>query len=87
MNCYSVDLFDPAERPYILGANFVHFVPDSAWELEIVGAEKMCLRKNGGEPSCPVPGMRARRVLETENQVMPEGTHLTVSYLCVIPLT
>ena len=87
MNCYSVDLFDPAERPYILGANFVHFVPDSAWELEIVGAEKMCLRKNGGEPSCPVPGMRARRVLETENQVMPEGTHLTVSYLCVVSLT
>ena len=87
MNCYSVDLFDPAESPCILGAHFVHFVPDSAWELEIVGAEKMCLRKNGGEPSCPVPGMRARRVLETENQVMPEGTHLTVSYLCVIPLT
>jgi len=87
MNCYSVDLFDPAERPYILGANFVHFVPDSAWELEIVGAEKMCLRKNGGEPSCPVPGMRARRVLETENQVMPKGTHLNVSYLGVISLT
>ena len=47
----------------------------------------MGLRKNGAEPSCPVPGMRARRVLETENQVMPEGTHLTVSYLGVISLT
>ena len=47
----------------------------------------MGLRKNGAEPSCPVPGKGAGRVLETENQVMPEGTHLTVSYLCVIPLT
>ena len=47
----------------------------------------MGLRKNGAEPSCPVPGRGARRVLETKNQVMPEGTHLTVSYLCVISLT
>ena len=58
-----------------------------AKELEIVGAEEMGLRKNGAEPSCPVPGKGARRVLETENQVMPKGTHLTVSYLCVISLT
>ena len=47
----------------------------------------MGLRKNGAEPSCPVPGKGARRVLETENQVMPEGTHLTVSCLCVVSLT
>ena len=47
----------------------------------------MGLRKNGAEPSCPVPGKGARRVLETKNQVMPEGTHLIVSYLCVISLT
>ena len=46
----------------------------------------MGLRKNGAEPSCPVPGKGAGRVLETENQVMPEGTNLTVFYLCVIPL-
>ena len=30
---------------------------------------------------------RGPGVLETENQVTPEGTHLTVSYLCVTPLT
>ena len=47
----------------------------------------MGLRKNGAEPSCPVPGKGARRVLETETQVMPKGTHLTVSYLGVISLT
>ena len=28
---------------------------------------------------------RGPGVLETENQVTPEGTHLTVSYLCVTP--
>ena len=47
----------------------------------------MGLRKNGAEPSCPVPGKGARRVLETENQVMPKRIHVTVSYLGVIPLT
>ena len=47
----------------------------------------MGLRKNGAEPSCPVPGKGARRVLETENKVIPKGTHLTVSFLGVIPLT
>ena len=52
-----------------------------------MGAEEIGLRKNGAEPICPVPGKGARRVLETENKVMPKGIHLTVSYLCVIRLT
>ena len=63
---------------------FILYLTLAKW-LEIIGAEEMGLMKNGAEPSCPVPGKVARRVLETE----PDDTrrdHLTVSYLCVIPL-
>ena len=86
MNCYSVDLFDPAESPWHSGGTFCSLYLILAKQLEIVGAEEMGLMKNGAEPSCPVPGKGARRVLETE-PCHARRDHLTVSYLCVIPLT